>query len=1718
MTEPENSSDSVVISMEELNKRKTIAQSSFTRTYNCLSKLVDSKSPDAAIHKVLEELESRYKVLEERCDAIQMSSDPDSQVEDLLTGKYELLNDIRAKVHGTKAKPSESVSTDGHDRTEELIKSFKASLTMPKPETKKFSGDPCTFAEYISYVETYVEPNVSDSKQCLAILVDTCTGKARDSIAYLLQCSDSTEAYGRAKDVLKEMFGRKHQIVRAVMEECANGPNIGPSDFNNLRSLVISMRKAETTLTEYGSAEELVSTDKLVKVFRRLPKPIQGRWSDKLFELQEKGQKPSLSHMRQLVESYIKSRDNEYSTATTSGKPANIQTNQRAGKPVYSIGTVKVECKFCKGGHYLNQCPEFLQLTLKSRYEFVSQKSLCRNCLHPGHIATKCKRKGMCKQCTGKHNHVLHDHVFQTECQSIQNVSSNVNPESDTVLNVTKGDEENSVAGISCVNVFVEGSGAMFKCKAIVDQKSSVNLCSERLAKKLGLPSTQYKTTFNVATGNYVVQGRKISCTNVYSNDMQKNVKVNDIFTVKQIPVSMSSVFKDSDIHGVEHLKGIEIPMCSDSDQIDLLIGSGVPKAFHQYEQRKGSDGQIYAVRLTLGWDLVGPKKVGKNGQFCGMLTEPNVFLIDRSPVSTDTIPFHLDRVFGQDFNDCSLFSSKLGPSIEDTHALQLAKSSMTTTDGKFCVGIPWKQDPANLPSNKEIALRRLNGLSKKFHNDPQLFAAYSSEMKKFIDSDFIETGRSNDSELCHYIPHHPVWHPRKGSLRIVWDCAVSLNDFIYEGPDLLNQLTDVLIRFRRFKYAVTSDIRKMYLNVKVPPKDRGALRILWWPDNDMSKAPTEYRATVHIYGAKSSGFIANLCVHHLAEGSEDRVLSDVLKKDLYVDDQASSLQHEDEAISLVSDLSALLSKGGFHLTKFVSNSKAVINSIPEVDRGLDQSESNHSILGLKWNVQTDELGIPCSIPDDSQVPTRRSLLSMAAKVYDPLGIVSPVLLPVKAMLQTKTKLGWDDSDPEIASCLQEFMAGLNLVSKFSVPRCYKPDSDSFDKPKHVSIHGFSDASNVGYSAVVYLRQVSTSGQVACSFVTGKSRVAPKLKGQVSAATIPKLELNAAALLTKLVDNVKTCIDIQINDTVYWCDSQAVLSCLSATDKRFPVYWTNRLALILGMSNSEQWRYVPTKCNPADIGSRGIHSKEFSKKIQTWISGPAFLTLPPERWPEQTDAKCPSHVFLTDTCQTPHPPGEKHACLLTRLVEHYSELQRLLNVTVRLMHFSKSVLRKRQKSMSQSNGNESHYKQEAMLALIRHEQNSLPVEHLKRLRPFLDSRGIYRVNGRLSNMSHLSYDERFPIILPKKSNLTKLIISEEHKLSAHMGPNYVLTRLRANFWVIGGKSAVRNVISGCRLCKEKNARPLQQVMCPLPEERGTPSFPFQHVGLDYFGPFYCKVRRQRFKRYGCVFVCLATRAVHIECVNSLETNAFLCALTRFIARRGRPEKVYSDNGTNFRGAQEELGNAIASLDDHAGKYAESKGFTWHFHPPHGSHHGGHYERLIRSIREILFGITNEQEMSEDNLNTFLCEAERILNDRPLTTISDDPDDQTPITPNLILLLHGNVCKPLFESENAPKAYHRQAQFLADLFWKRWLKEYVPSLQLRQKWFLPQRNLMVGDLVLMCGEGHPRGHWPIAKVVDVSKDIDGCVRKVTVKDKNGLKVRPITKLALLESAK
>lgn len=263
------------------------------------------------------------------------------------------------------------------------------------------------------------------------------------------------------------------------------------------------------------------------------------------------------------------------------------------------------------------------------------------------------------------------------------------------------------------------------------------------------------------------------------------------------------------------------------------------------------------------------------------------------------------------------------------------------------------------------------------------------------------------------------------------------------------------------------------------------------------------------------------------------------------------------------------------------------------------------------------------------------------------------------------------------------------------------------------------------------------------------------------------------------------------------------------------------------------------------------------------------------------------------------------------------------------------------------------------------------------------------------------------------------------------------------------------------------------------------------------------------------------RAVHIEVTHALDTDSFLNALRRFISRRGSPKCIYSDNGTNSTSGERELRTSIRSFnEDKISGHLTQLGVAWHFNPPTASHMGGVWERLIRSTRRILKSLLGEQVVSDEVLVTVMAEVESILNSRPLTKLSLDPRDEEPLSPNHLLLLRSNASVPpgVFESSDS---YGRkrwcQAQYFANQFWGRWLREYLPLLQLRQKWYRSSRNFQVGDLVLVANESSPRGQWPLGRVVVVLPDDEGIVCQVEVRVGTKVLKRPIAKLCLLEMA-
>lgn len=405
------------------------------------------------------------------------------------------------------------------------------------------------------------------------------------------------------------------------------------------------------------------------------------------------------------------------------------------------------------------------------------------------------------------------------------------------------------------------------------------------------------------------------------------------------------------------------------------------------------------------------------------------------------------------------------------------------------------------------------------------------------------------------------------------------------------------------------------------------------------------------------------------------------------------------------------------------------------------------------------------------------------------------------------------------------------------------------------------------------------------------------------------------------------------------------------------------------------------------------------------------------------------------------------------------------------------------------------------------------------LNPFLDESGVIRVGGRLKT-APISHSAKHPIILPKQHHVADMIVRQVHATIGHLGREHVMAKLREEFWIPRARVLIRTILRQCRGCRRIHARPMSQQMAPLPCDR-TKAYepPFTYTGLDYLGPLYVKHGRGTAKRWCCLFTCLNTRAIHLELAHTLNTDDFILCLRGFLNRRGDVKELRSDQGSNFIGAERELREAIDQWNQNQiEKELLQRNCQWKFQPPTASSMSGVWERLVRSVKTALKSIVGTQLLTDTALQTFLTEVERILNGRALTSNSDDPCDLEPLTPAHFLLQRKLIGLPpgLFDQSDAiRRSRWRQVQFLANAFWKRWLREYLPILQIRGKWSKIKRNLKQNDMVLVVDHNTPRGKWHLGRVLETYPGADGLIRTAKVKTKDSTYIRPIQKLCLLE---
>jgi hypothetical protein len=404
---------------------------------------------------------------------------------------------------------------------------------------------------------------------------------------------------------------------------------------------------------------------------------------------------------------------------------------------------------------------------------------------------------------------------------------------------------------------------------------------------------------------------------------------------------------------------------------------------------------------------------------------------------------------------------------------------------------------------------------------------------------------------------------------------------------------------------------------------------------------------------------------------------------------------------------------------------------------------------------------------------------------------------------------------------------------------------------------------------------------------------------------------------------------------------------------------------------------------------------------------------------------------------------------------------------------------------------------------VRQKKNLLKGSNLYRLDPFVDEQGVVRVGGRLRR-SDMYYPEKHPVLLPKGYCLSKLIIRHYHKRIHHQGRLITSGAVRAaGYWIIGGHAMVSKLTSSCITCKRLRLASLTQHMSYLPIDRTETPPPFTYVGCDVFGPWTIVTRKTRggsadSKRWGLVFTCLNCRAIHVEVLESLDASAFIRALRQFIAIRVPVRKIRCDRGTNFIGGKTELTDALKEMDEGDKTYLTEQGCEWLFNPPHSSHFGGVWERQIGTICRVLDAMLLElgkHQLTHELLITLLAEVSAIVNARPIAaTIPTDTDESQPLSPTLLITMKTCPVPPAqgkFVSQDLyARRRWRRSQYLADQFWLRWRREYLQNLQLRPKWNKRERNLAIGDLVLIKDKESHRNNWPTGKVTEPIVSEDG----------------------------
>lgn len=1380
----------------------------------------------------------------------------------------------------------------------------------------------------------------------------------------------------------------------------------------------------------------------------------------------------------------------------------------------------RFSCIICNQGHKIYECPTFKAKGVDEKLNDVVKYKLCKNCLRQGHGQSEC-RMGPCREpgCSERHNSLLH-----SPPESFNHLAA-VDEQDEVVVNFSNQNKGLVLLSTAIIEASNPAGQQKVTVRAMLDCGSTSSFITESLKSKLSLKSQPIDCLKVIGIGNSAAGNVTESCNiKIQSINSDFNAQFSCL-VLKELTGQMPKTPIDiSSLKLPDHIK-LADSMFHKPAPIDVLIGADLFWDILGNEQYSLGNNNPKLRNSKLGWIISGPiQTMPKHNNNINNNIQCHHAVLHNCNDNNDT---NIEKMLAKfwDLEDVPI----KGTTSQLEHDCERHFISHTTRDehGRFCVKLPLKESADCLGGTYNLARKRFVNLEKRFKRNPSVKSDYTKFINEYAELGHLTVSSDNySSRPCYHLCHHAVFKQSEStSCRVVFDASApstsgySLNDILMVGPNVQDSLFSILLRARQYKYLLTGDIEKMYRQILVHEDDRH-LQLILWRDNESQPIETLVLNTL-TYGTANASYQSTRCLFEVGKEQDNELIRTIIQRDFYVDDLITGANNDLELKYIQISVANALKTGCFNLRKYKTNCPAIFDDIETNENdNLTISESS-STLGLGWKPSNDTLHFPIKglSHNSSDSVTKRSIMSNAFTIFDPLGILSPVVIRPKIMLQRlwQLQLDWDQPVPQaIANEWFKFANSVKCLADLQVPRLVLGDT-----PKFIEMHSFSDASQHAYGACIYMKTIGPN-DVTVRLLCAKSKVAP-LK---STNTIPRLELCAALLSAKLSKSVLQAIRYRPERVVHWCDSSVVLGWIRSDVTKLKVFVANRIREIQDLTASSAWRYCPTGDNPADLVSRGVDADRLESST-LWWSGPQFLIKNESEWP-----------ILNSKVSESLPELKVHSAVISRPLidfEKYSSLTKLQRSFANVLRFIFNLKNKNNKRVGILSPDELNASLNSLCAFAQRE--SFPVEYellekgkelskksrLLALSPFFDTDKLIRVGGRIQ-ASGQPYDKRHPILLSATHKLTKLYFQREHLNNMHAGPQLLLATVREAVWAINGRHLARRTVNNCTRCRRLRGQTLQPKMGNLPTQRVSVGFVYSSVGVDMAGPFYILNRKGRGSRlikcYLCLFVCLRYKCLHLEAVSDLTKDAFIMALKRFISRRGRPVEIFCDNGGCFVAAAKEIGAFIKHNHESISDFASQISVKFCFLPAYSPHFGGIWEAGVKSAKHLLGRVIGNSHLTFEEISTLFTQAEAILNSRPICPLSSSPNDLLSLTPGHFIIGRPLTALPTRDFTDAKENQLRRYERLEKMrrhFWQRWQKEYLSEMQQRTKWRTNSAKLNVGDMVLLAEDNAPPLAWRLGRVIRLITGPDGISRVADIHTNRGCVRRSLVRLCKLPTA-